>query len=84
MFFLGLLITGLAGIVGSHMRSNYSREGSLLSTILAPEAHADTTGYITYGDSGGCSSGDSADSCGGSDGSDSDSGSDGSGGGGDA
>jgi hypothetical protein len=64
LFFLGLLIAGLASVVGSHVRSNYSREGSLLATIFAPEAHADTTtfagGVEVGGDGcGGCSGGDS-------------------------
>jgi|GEM_PF-3865139 len=62
LFFLSITISGLFGIVISHIRSNYSKDDSL----LIPTAHANlakyTWGYGGCGDGcGGCSSdGDTA------------------------
>ena len=61
LFYLGAVLTGLAGIVGSYFGKQYSKEDSL----LVSSAHADVApwawgfdGGSTDG-SGGCSDGDS-------------------------
>ena len=62
LFYLGAVLTGLAGIVGSYFGKQYSKEDSL----LVSSAHADVAPWSWgFGDgdggdgSGGCSDGDS-------------------------
>jgi hypothetical protein len=64
LFFLGLAITSLVGLLGLR-----TKDTSLLVSLVIPEAQADVSLYAIDGggDCGGCSAGDSADS-GGSDG----------------
>ncbi len=74
LFLIGLIITSLAGVVGAHVRSSYSKEDSLLMSSLASPAYADACPSCTwFSDSGGCSGGDSS-AGGGADGGDSDGG----------
>ena len=89
LFYLGAVLTGLAGIVGSYFGKQYSKEDSL----LVSSAHADVApwawgfgdgGGVGGGDgSGGCSDGDSGGGGGGDSGGDGDGG-DGDGDGGDS
>jgi hypothetical protein len=39
LFFIGVSLAGILGILGSYMRTNYSKNGSL----IVPNAHADNT-----------------------------------------
>lgn len=60
LFFLSILITGLVGVVGNYIRTNYSKNSSL----IVPIAHADYTLY-TWTDPGSCDTGGGGDGCGG-------------------
>jgi hypothetical protein len=72
LFYLGAVLTGLAGIVGSYFGKQYSKEDSL----LVSSAHADVAPWAWgFGDGGGVGGGDGSGGC-----SDGDSGGDGGGG----
>jgi hypothetical protein len=61
LFLIGIIITSLAGVVGAHIRSSYSRDESLIMSSLASPVYADACPTCTWmGDSGGCSGGDSS------------------------
>lgn len=58
LFLIGLLVSGISGVVVNYFTDNYSKDGSL----ILPTAHADYTNYPTGGTgdgSGGCSDGGS-------------------------
>jgi len=78
LFFIGIFLTGLIGILSGYMRTNYSKSSSL----IAPNVRADVVvcgwcgcpytnlqcdNYATFGDGDGCC-GDASDASGGSDG----------------
>lgn len=55
LFFLGVLFTGLSGLISGYMRTNYSKEDSSLFT---PTANADVAPWAWgYGDGGGAGDG---------------------------